>query len=140
RIVRHALVERTGERAVRSGHPWTAPDPSPREGTDGALPLERWRALLRPLEPERRRRALLAGVAWTSPLNADVLLDVASSRSDAEAERALDSGWTLWRELAGVALGAVAPRPVLCRAGERTFAYPLPLPGADCEPAPSLLD
>ena len=74
RIVRHVLVERAGERAPRVGRPWPAPEPSPRAGMDGRLPLERWRALLVPVEPGRRRRALLAAVAWTSPLNAEALL------------------------------------------------------------------
>jgi len=143
RIVRQVLIERAGERAPRSGHPWRPPDPSTRAGVDGELDLGRWRALLAPVAPDRRQRALLAGAAWTSPINARSLLGGAARADGPEAERAIDAGHQLWLELARIALGSGAPRPSLWthdRGGERAAQpYPLPLdPGA--EPAPSLLD
>ncbi len=145
RIVRHVLVERAGARAPRVGRPWPAPEPSPRAGMDGWLPLERWRALLVPVEPGRRQRALLAAVAWTSPLNAEALLGAAAGAAtegepDArDAEHAFDAGHRFWEELAAVALGSAEPDPVLLWTGGGLQPYPLPLPGTPAEPQPTLL-
>jgi predicted ribosome quality control (RQC) complex YloA/Tae2 family protein len=146
RIVRHLLFERlpgphpaARTRAARSGHPWTAPEPSARAGVDGALDLARWRELLDREEPARRQRALLASVAWTSPINAAALLGEAARADGAAAERALDEGHRLWLELARIALGAADARPALWQTERGAQPYPLALVPA-AEAARSLLD
>ncbi len=140
KVVRHILVERTGERALRTGHVWIPPTPSRRAGVDGALTLERWRELLLRVKPEERRQALLAGVAWTSPLNTDALLGAAVHASGPMAGEALDEGHRRWEEIARVALGSSGGQPSLGRAGGSLQPYPLPLAETEAEPTPSLLD
>ena len=140
KVVRHVLVERTGERALRTGHVWIPPAPSRRAGVDGELTIERWRELLLRVQPEERRQALLAGVAWTSPLNADALLGAAVRVSGPMADDALDAGHRRWEQIARVALGSSGGQPSLWRAGSGLQPYPLPLAGAEAEPVPSLLD
>ena len=140
-VVRHVLVDLEGERAPRTGHPWTPPVPSGRAGVADEVTMERWRAALLPLPPEARRRALLAGFAWTSALNADALLGAAAERTGGPAaERALEDGYRLWMELAGVALGRREPAPVLLSRAGGMQPYPIPLPTVPGTAVPTLLD
>ncbi len=141
RTIRHLLREREGARPLAVGGAWAPPPPSAREGRDGRLTLERWRALLTPLEPSRRRGALLGRVAWTSPLNAPALLGAAAREAEgAAAEAALAAGHRLWSSLAAAALDGSPEGAVLLPAGpDERQPYPLPLPGMDGEPAADIL-
>jgi predicted ribosome quality control (RQC) complex YloA/Tae2 family protein len=135
--IRHALIRREGERPVRPGLPYVPPPPSRREGSDGALPPERWRSLLLPLPPESRRGVLLQAVAWTSPLNADALLGSAAREDGAAAEGALARGYELWARLVAATR---APEPGVLRPDGALQPYPLPLPGVAWAPEPGLLE
>jgi predicted ribosome quality control (RQC) complex YloA/Tae2 family protein len=139
RVVRSVLVEMEGERAPRTGHPWIPPAPSLRAGIEGDLTLEAWRDRLA-VPAEQRRRALL-GIAWTSALNAGALLGGPRAGADAAtADRALDAGHALWRELAGIAWSRREAAPVVLRTEPALQPYPLPLHGVESEPTPSLLE
>src|SRR5690606_941286 len=123
RIVRHLLVPREGgARPVRSGFPWTPPEPTGRLGVEGRIVPEAWPARARPgMAGGEARRALQRTVAWTSSLNAERL------RGPDGPER--------WQAIvdperwgAFVLHAAKGPQP-----------YPVPLEGIPSEAAPSLL-
>jgi predicted ribosome quality control (RQC) complex YloA/Tae2 family protein len=134
--VRHLFREREGARVLRTGHPYRPPPPSDREGRDGELSLERWRAILDPPPPGDRRGALLSGIAWTSPLNAPALLGEAARARGPEAQRDLDAGWELWNRLVERRRD---PEPgLLHRKGERQ-PWVAPLPDRPWEPASTVL-
>jgi len=86
-IVRHLLVARESRgRSWRSGHPYPFPAPSERAGAGGELDADAWREATAGDDP---RRALLSGVAYTSSLNADWLLDASTA----------EDGRSRWLEL-----------------------------------------
>ena len=136
RTVRALLRERSGDRPLGRGSPWLPPPPSPREGADGRLALERWLELLEGVEPERRRGVLLSRVAWTSTLDVEALL--APPGVAPGTLEALERGHALWTRLAETARGASEPVLLVRPGGPQP--YPLALPGEASEPAASLLD
>jgi predicted ribosome quality control (RQC) complex YloA/Tae2 family protein len=135
--IRHVLARREGERPLRPGVPYVSPPPSTREGADGALSAERWRQLLEPIAPGERRGALLASVAWTSPLNADALLGEAAAAEGPPARDALARGWELWTRLYAAAR---SPEPALLTLKGAPQPYPLALPDVPAETAAGLLE
>ena len=139
RVVRHVLIERGGQVLARAGRAWTPPTPSTRAGLDGTLTLDRWRALLFSTAAELRHRTLLTQVAWTSPVSASALLEVAAGYPDNDVE-ALDAGHRLWEELAATALGAAEPWPVVWPTPHGLQPYPLPIPGESVAPCSSLIE
>lgn len=130
--VRHVLVRREGARPVRVGIPYAPPPPSLREAASEPVEASRWMEVLEPVPPPQRRRTLVDGFAWTSPLNAGALVD-----AHPDPRRALESGYDLWRRLA---FGPPAPAPVLLGGTRGPQPYPWPLPGEDAVPFPTLLD
>lgn len=129
--VRHLLVRRGPPRPLQVGGAYAPPEPSRREGTDGALPLARWLEILEPVPPPHRRRALLDGVAWTSSVNADALLE-----GGGDPAEALRRGHALWR---GWVHGEITAAPCVLALGGSGQPYPWPLPGRPSTPHPSLL-
>ena len=123
--IRHVLVSREGDRPLTVGAGYQPPAPSPREGADGTLSLERWRALLEPAPPPDRKRELVSSVAWTSPLNAPALLDD------------LEEGHALWLRLADP---DTPTRPVVLETPRGPHPYPLPLPAYPSHPVDTLRD
>ena len=139
-VVRHVLIDLEGERAPRTGHPWSPPPPSRREGADGELPLQRWHERLLATDPKQRHQTLIETFAWTSPVNAPTLLGSAARDDGRAAEDALEAGHELWRKLAAVALGRLEMAPVVLNLRMGLQPYPFPLKGTDEEPVPTLLD
>jgi len=139
-IVRHVLVELDGERAARTGHPWSPPPPSQREGADGELPLVRWRERLLAVDPKQRRQALIKTFAWTSPINAESLLGSAARDDGPATGKALETGHQHWRKLAAVALGRLEIAPVVLNLPTGLQPYPFPLRSTDEEAVPTLVD
>lgn len=129
--LRHVLVRRDGPRPIRVGLPYAPPPPSPREGAREPVGLERWLELLEPVPPPQRPRALVAAVAWTSPLNAGALLD-----APGEPRRGLEEGYHLWRRMA---FGDAPASPVLLELERGPQPYPWALPGVPAHPRDSLL-
>jgi predicted ribosome quality control (RQC) complex YloA/Tae2 family protein len=72
--IRSVLRSSAGERPLSSGLLYTLPGGDPRRGADGELDPEAWNRLVDPTREGGARRGLLAGVAWTSSVNADSLL------------------------------------------------------------------
>lgn len=149
RTVRLVFRTREGEaRTLRTGHPYTPPPASDRRGIAGGVPLEAWLEVLLSADPRERRRALLSGFAWTSPVNAPALLGAAASpdAGPAATRAALEAGHALWLRLGRIARGDEPPEPVLLRTRRGPQPYPLPLPGvpvieggADAAPGPPSL-
>ncbi len=79
RIIRHALVTRSGARPIRVGKKYGPPPPTDRVGTEGELDPAWWERKILGEPPPSRRRALIARVAWTSSLNADAILAAAGA-------------------------------------------------------------
>ncbi len=130
--LRHVLTRRDAPRPARVGGIWAPPPPSVREGAHAPISLPRWLEILGPVPPPDRARALVASVAWTSPLNAAALVD-----ADPDPALALEKGHALWMSLA---FGEAPVRPVLRKGAGGSQPYPWPLPGAEGEPVPSLLE
>jgi predicted ribosome quality control (RQC) complex YloA/Tae2 family protein len=133
--IRHVLARREGDRPSRPGVPYAPPPPSPREGAHGVLTPERWMEILEALPAGQRRAALLASIAWTSPLNADALLGEAATSES--AREALERGHALWTRLFAATR---SPEPRLLTLDGAPQPYPLPLPGVPSEPAEGLLE
>lgn len=111
--IRALLRTREGDRPLRRGRPYTFPPPSDREGIESPVSRERWDALTATEDRKEAKRALLGGVAWTSPLVLPSLLE--------------EGGYDLWLRLRGAALGeSSGGAVVLARSGPHP--YPLPLP------------
>ncbi len=121
RQIRHVLVpRRERERRLEVGHRYEPPPSNERAGRDGELSREEWESIVGSArEPSERRRALLSGVAWTSSVNADALLE---------------GGWERWREM----IDPDRWRPHLVDTDRGPQPYPLPLGGG--EPVESLLE
>lgn len=126
RIVAALWRRRAGGRELRPGQPYAPTPAAGRRGAERPLGLEEWRALLHDVAPEERARVLIGAVAYLSPLNIGAVLGAAAS---------LDAAHARYLDLAS--LPPAAPR-VLELAGGRQ-PYPLPLPGVDDVPCPTLL-
>ena len=146
--VRHVLVPRSGARAPRIGNPYPKPV-SDRRGVDSPLVLRDWLEILEPEEtPKERKRALLQGVAFTSPVNAPALL---GGPDRPGGRKSLETGYQLWRYLREIGLGADVvgspeagsgrpPRAAFtleCEWGRQP--YPVELPGYGHQTSESLL-
>lgn len=119
-----------GHRRLQPGATYEPPAARPRSGTESPLTLDRWIALLAPLEPAERARGLIAAVAFTSPLNASWILGRAGREDDSSA---LEAAHARYLELAP---------PSRCRPvalpGDPPQPYPHPL-GSRAIPCDSLL-
>ncbi|NJD09758.1 MAG: DUF814 domain-containing protein [Gemmatimonadetes bacterium] len=74
-VIAAVLVARRGDpRQLRPGVPYSPPDSRPRLGAERLPGLEEWQALFGGVAPADRLRALLAGCAYASPLNAAWIL------------------------------------------------------------------
>ena len=132
RTIRRLLRTREDrDRALVRGRPYLPPEPSHRHGADGPWSRDDWMAHLLPVPPDERRRALVSGVAWTSPIVSDALLGDAAELDGPAAEEALARGWVRWEALRRAAGDPDAQEPaVLLGRGKRT-AQPYPVPVAD---------
>ncbi|MDT8368031.1 MAG: NFACT RNA binding domain-containing protein [Longimicrobiales bacterium] len=142
RTIRQLLRTRDeADRFVARGQVWEAPRPSGRQGVTEPLSLDAWLDRLLPLPPAERRRALIAGIAWTSPIVSASLLDEATEVDGPAARDALEGGWHRWVHLRRAALDLDAHDPALLLGrGSRTpQPYPLPVPERVIESAPDLL-
>jgi predicted ribosome quality control (RQC) complex YloA/Tae2 family protein len=131
RLVRHLLWRPSRDDRRVAGQPYEPPPPTDRAGADADLPLERWLDALEPLPRDERRRALLRGFAWTSPLNTPALL----GESDGP-EPDLGRGharWGAWADPEAVA------EPVVLELERGPQPYPFPLPGIPYRHVESLL-
>ena len=109
RQIRHVLVPRKErERTLEVGHRWDPPPSNERAGRDGELDREGWEAIVGPPGDPERRRKLLSGVAWSSSLNADLLLE---------------GGWERWREMLDP--DTWAPHLVPTERGLQPYPFPL---------------
>jgi predicted ribosome quality control (RQC) complex YloA/Tae2 family protein len=128
-LVRHLLWRPSGDTRRVTGQSYEPPPPTGRAGLSGDVPLEAWLSALEPLEPEKRRSALLRGFAWSSPLNAEALLG--------EPEADLAAGHRLWVETSDTRARA---KPVVLELPSGPQPYPFPLAGTESRPASTLLD
>lgn len=135
-VVRHLLWRREAERGPRVGHPYSPPPPLGRQGVDGAVTLEAWLAVLEPLDPSDRPRALVKTFAWTSPLNAHALLNGEPDDRATHDQAALAAGHRRWTRMADP---DAAAQPVVLRTDDGLQPYPFPLPGIPHDSADSLL-
>ncbi len=133
----HLLVRRDGPRPVAVGGTYAPPAPVAREGRGRDLTLQRWLEILEPLAPETRVRALVRGVAFTSPLNAPALLGAAIRASGAEARRALEEGWAAWQRMIDP---QESTHPGVLETERGPQPYPFPLPGPSFTGTPTLLE
>ncbi|NNF14437.1 MAG: DUF814 domain-containing protein [Gemmatimonadetes bacterium] len=136
RTMRHVLVRRGGGRPFAVGQEWTPPSPTGRAGAGGDLTLDGWLALLERVPPPDRPRALVTGVAWTSPLNAPTFL-----------EPTLEAGWEAWRRVAVEATDPDAASPLpgapvayLLETEGGLQPYPIPLLGFPSRSAAGLIE
>ena len=125
-----------GGRALRTGESYRPPDAGePRLGVDEPIALDAWQELLAEVDPDDRSSALVRSVAWTSPVNADAILEGGQHNpQDPASEETLEAAWLRYRELAS----RPEPHPQLLT-GRGGLPYPLPLPGQESRPAMSLL-
>jgi predicted ribosome quality control (RQC) complex YloA/Tae2 family protein len=143
RTIRRLLRTREeSDRALVRGRPYEPPTASGRHGAESPWTRDAWMEHLLPLPPDERRRALVSGVAWTSPIVSDALLGDAAELDGPAAEAALERGWSRWAALRRAAVDPDAQEPaVLLGRGKRT-AQPYPVPVADrtIERSDDLLD
>jgi len=146
RQIRLALFPREERtRVLRAGVPYLPPPATARRGLDGHLSDEEWRDLLggEGSDAPTRRRALLSGVAWSSALNAPLLLgdrgrERWSSLLDPERWGALlldtphglqpypvDPGWGAPRPIGTLLEGFAAAREVALSGGGTGGGDPL---------------
>ncbi|HEX9105839.1 MAG TPA: NFACT family protein, partial [Longimicrobiales bacterium] len=133
RIVQVLRAREAGGRKLRPGVAYEPPPASTRAGLDRPLSIEEWTELLEPLAPAERERALVANVAWTSPLNAPLILAEPPAGSGVDA---LDLACGTYWYLTGFppAHPCVLTLPV----GEQP--YPQPFPQVAARPTRSLLE
>lgn len=132
RIVSVLRSREAGGRRLFAGEVYEPPLPQTRLSSR-TLDRDRlrveWHVRLAFVPPEERRGELLRGFADASPINAGAILgDAATSPEPSALDPAFDRWWAVH--------ASPAPRPVLL--GGRQ-PYPLPLPGVDAEPFPTLL-
>jgi hypothetical protein len=141
RTIRQLLRTREEEgRTLVRGRAWEPPAPSGRRGVDAPLSKEAWLDLLGGTPAAERRRALVSGVAWTSPVVSGALLGDADELEGPVAEEALARGWERWLALRRAATDVDHQEAcVLLGRGSRS-AQPYPVPVADrtIERAPDL--
>ncbi|NIT87465.1 MAG: hypothetical protein GWN82_11555, partial [Gemmatimonadetes bacterium] len=83
RIIRHVLEAREAHgRRWRTGHRYPTPEGPPRRGLEDDLGPDGWMELLAGVPPAGRERALLTGIAFTSPLNVAWILGDAAESTD----------------------------------------------------------
>lgn len=112
-----------GQRTLAPGLPYPTMPPSSRLGVEGDLDRDQWRHLVQGEDGEPSRNLLLRSVAWSSALNAPLLLDG-------------ESGYETWEQL--VRGPDLAPGRL--RADGSSQPYIVPLPGGDWTPTHSLLE
>ena len=139
--VKHILVPRSGTRAPQIGSPYPKPI-SDRRGVDTPLSLQDWLGILEPEETLKvRRRMLLHGVAFTSPINALVLVGGADGP---DGRVSLETSYELWLNLRAIGLGGDtgrSPGPAYILEGEwGDQPYPVALPGYDHRTSETLLE
>ncbi len=127
-VILSALWSRdAGGRALRSGATYAPPSGlEPREGVDEPVPAARFAELLAPVPESDRKSVLLRTLAWTSSLNASVIL--------APLPDDVDAAYARYRALA--ARPAADPGVLAARGGQ---PYPLPLPDSESRSTASLL-
>jgi predicted ribosome quality control (RQC) complex YloA/Tae2 family protein len=149
RIVAALWRRRAGGRELRPGQSYAPTPAAGRRGAERPLGLEEWRALLHDVAPEERARVLVGAVAYLSPLNVAAILGTAGAggahgagdardaaeASTPEAAARLDAAHARYLNLAS--LPPAAPRVLELAGGPQP--YPLPLPGVDAVPCPTLL-
>jgi len=143
RTIRRLLRTREeADRALVRGRPYEPPTPSGRRGATEALGRDAWMEHLLPVPPAQRRRALVSGIAWTSPIVSDALLGDAAALDGPAAEAALERGWVRWEALKRAATDPDAQdAAVLLPRGTRTpQPYPVPVADRTVERADDLLD
>jgi len=143
RRIRHLLRTRRGSaRPLVVGERYDPPPPSERAGVDGSLSEAEWREIVGDPDARGARGRLLSNVAWSSALNADVLL--------------APDGYDRWRSLVarvpGTGVGSREPGrgprsirspeegPVLLVGDGSLQPYPVPLPGVEHQPADTVLE
>jgi len=114
-----------------TGRMWEPPAARPRDGWDRPLERDAFVALLAPAPPAARERALLAGVAYTSPINALAILGEAADIADPVV---LESAWQRYRSVVDADL-----RQAVLLEIDGGQPYPVPLPGVDATTMPDLL-
>ncbi|HET8655541.1 MAG TPA: NFACT RNA binding domain-containing protein [Longimicrobiaceae bacterium] len=125
-----------GERVLQPGAVYRSPAAAPRYGAGAVLEIEaraEWRLRIGAAAPSARRRALLAGFAYTGSANARAVLGTAEEDEGGDALWDAFARWWWLRSLP-------ESEPVLLRVEAGLLPYPIPLPGHDAEPADSLLD
>ncbi len=134
RIIRHVLEAREAHgRRWRTGHRYPTPEGPPRRGLEDDLGPDGWMELLAGVPPAGRERALLTGIAFTSPLNVAWILGDAAESTDPALLR---EAFARWRELANLA-GAEC---VWLPSPSGPQPYPHPLGRTDLPPVESLTD
>ena len=131
RIVDVLWPRDAGGRRLQREQPYHPPPPSARAGAEAPLDLAAWERLLASVPPRERERALVAGLAYTSPLNARAILGDAAERDDAAALAATHARY------AELVRGESRPGRVHFPFGAQP--YPVALPGLAHEPATDLL-
>ncbi len=132
RILGALWARRAGGRRLVGGATYEAPPASTRRGATSPLSREAWREALEGVAPEDRARALIDHVAYSSPINAAAILGDAA-RTD--GDEALDAAYERYLAIASLPDAA----PCLLRTERGAQPYPLPLPGVESEPFPTLL-
>lgn len=120
-----AVRSRSLGRTLEQGRPYEAPAGGARHDFTDPPDPDAWAALLAGHDPERRRAAMLATAAWTSPINVGWILG-----GDAQVDSAYERYSTLVRGPA---------RPVVVTPGAEAQPYPAPI-GPSAMPERSLLD
>lgn len=139
-----------GARPLASGRAYEPPRRTARAGATTPISTGEWRRILRDVPPAERPRALLANVAYTSPINSAHILGVTaglehappnSSASEGgvtrrDDDRALDDALARYRRL--TAPDAVSP--CVLRTPHGVQPYPFALDDMASESQPTLLD
>lgn len=133
RIVGVLWRRSAGGRELRPGRPYAAPPASGRAGIAEPVSEATWYALLADVPPAERERRVIGALASTSPINAAAILGEAAQEMGSPA---LSAAYARYHALAS--LPPASPR-LLDPSGRRQ-PYPLPLPGVEDRPFPTLLD
>ncbi len=147
-IERILWPRRPGERVLEPGAEYR-PLSSEREGRDRPVSPERWRELLAPREPGRRRAAALRRVAYLSSLNVEWVLGAAAdgpgtgSAPGRGGDAPLEASYRRYRELWELRGSGLDPGEARLRLLDRRWGvqpYPHPLGQADAPSSGDLLD
>jgi predicted ribosome quality control (RQC) complex YloA/Tae2 family protein len=118
--------------APSPGARYEMPDARPREGSDATLGRDAFVDLLRDVRPDRRSKALLARIAWTSPLNVAGILGDAMIRDGTDA---IEAAWSRWVSL----VESRDDDAVVLEPDGLDQPYPAPIDGISFVNAPDLL-